>query len=201
MNCPSFSFESQFQSHPVAGVDEVGYGAWSGPVVVAAVVCHPEHMPRTFLEKVRDSKKMTHSQRLDVFQAFICCPEMGHSIVLHVPVQDINHGCVLKLTLGAMAYAAEKTLARSILVDGCHPIPLERPQKSIIKGDEKSVSIALASIIAKVVRDREMTRLSVNHPCFHWDQNKGYGTQIHRLAIQKFGLTPHHRIQYCRRVL
>lgn len=198
---PDFSLENQLHHPHIAGVDEVGYGAWSGPVVVAAVVCCPQAMSPDFLSQIHDSKKMSPVQRETVFRTFMSHPEMGQSAIDYVTVEDMNRGCVLRCTLHAMAHAVQAVGAKAVLVDGCHPIPLDIMQKSIPRGDGKSVSIALASIIAKVVRDREMVRLSVQHPLFHWDQNKGYGTLLHRKAIAKNGLTSHHRKVYCRRVL
>jgi len=144
---------------------------------------------------------MSPVQRHHVFHTFMSRPDMGTVVIQSVSVQDINTGCVLQCTLRAMARAVRIIGARGVLVDGCHAIPLKVIQKSVPRGDQQSISIALASILAKVVRDQEMMRLSIPYPLFHWDQNKGYGTLLHRKAIQRHGLTSHHRTLYCRRAL
>jgi ribonuclease HII len=197
---PTFAFEDACEGR-VAGVDEVGYGAWAGPVVVAAVVCRCTSQMPDFVNYVHDSKKMTPQQRNWVFDAFLAHSSWGYSVVDWVPVQAINTGCVLRLTLDAMARSAAAVDARHVLVDGCRGLPSSISHQCIQKGDQKSISIALASIVAKVVRDRWMERLAVDYPLFHWDQNKGYGTALHQRAIRHHGVTPHHRVGYCRRVL
>jgi len=198
---PSFEFENAFNIPAIAGVDEVGYGAWAGPVVVAAVILYPEYIPISFLTQVNDSKALSAAQRMDLYTTFTAHPVWGKSSIAFVSVEQINQGNVLHETHKAMAIAVEALPAHAVLVDGCHPIPCALPQRSIPKGDQKSLSIAMASILAKVTRDHLMQDLALSHPPFQWEKNKGYGTLAHRKAILAHGLTSHHRTKYCRNLI
>jgi ribonuclease HII len=197
---PDLSLESLFDWDAIAGVDEVGYGAWAGPVVVAAVVIK-KAAPDDFLVGIQDSKQLSALQRQRIYDHFISYPLWGEWAVSYVPADRIAKGNVLTLTLQAMAQAVTQTSAQAVIVDGCHEIPCDLPQKSFPKADQRSISVALASIIAKVTRDNLMSRLAEEYPLFHWEKNKGYGTLLHRTAIGQYGLTVHHRPHYCRKAI
>lgn len=194
---PDFELERSFGGFEIAGVDEVGYGAWAGPVVVAAVILAPDQICPDFLNTVNDSKALSARQREAIYTTFVAHPLWGKWSIADVSVEKINTGNVLHETHIAMANAVTLLPACAVLVDGCHTIPTDLPQQCTPKGDQKSLSIAMASIIAKVTRDRLMQELSLSYPFFQWDKNKGYGTLSHRNAIVDHGLTPHHRINYC----
>lgn len=198
---PDYAWEKSLPEGPIAGVDEVGYGAWAGPVGVAAVILSLENIPSLFLEKIQDSKKLTPRRREDLVQDFLQHPAWGKWTLAWVKVEHINEGNVLQETLSAMAEAAFMLHPKGVVVDGNHAIPCPLPQRWGPKGDQQSWSIAMASILAKVHRDRRMETLSLEYPLFHWQQNKGYGTQAHREAVLTHGLTPHHRLRYCRKIL
>ena len=194
---PDFELERSFGGSAIAGVDEVGYGAWAGPVVVAAVILDPDQICPDFLNKINDSKALSARQRELIYTTFVAQPLWGKWSIASVSVEKINVGNVLHETHTAMANAVNLLPACAVLVDGCHTIPTDLPQQCIPKGDQKSLSIAMASIVAKVTRDRLMQELSAVYPPFQWKKNKGYGTLSHRNAIFDHGLTPHHRVNYC----
>lgn len=202
MEQPDFSLEESFGAGlKVAGVDEVGYGAWAGPIVVAAVIINRD-LPLELFEKVKDSKKVPPSMRLEIVRKFSQHPGLTYHLVWIEP--EIINGVgvnVLSLTLDAGAQAACHLQAQAVVMDGKHPLPLCLPQRCEPKGDQKSFSIALASLFAKVVRDERMNQLHQDHPVFGWNRNKGYGTWLHEQALATHGLTPHHRTQYCQKAL
>jgi ribonuclease HII len=198
---PHFQYEQKFSSHSVAGVDEVGYGAWAGPIVVAGVIFDTYDLPPFLQENINDSKSVTAAMRDRLFEAFTSMPHLGRWETFFVSVESLTKGNVLQETLKAMTHVADTLKASAVLVDGCHRIPSQIPQKTLPKGDHISFSIAMASIIAKVTRDRFMETLSHEYPSFSWDRNKGYGTRHHQEALIAHGLTIHHRPQYCRRIL
>ena len=198
---PDFHFETSLAVSFVAGVDEVGYGAWAGPVLVAAVILDAPSIPSSFLTQIHDSKALSAVQREKLYTTFVAHPLWGQWSLASVSVEAINQGNVLRETHKAMATAVELLPACAVLVDGCHTIACDLPQKCIPKGDQKSLSIAMASIMAKVSRDRLMTDLASLYPLFQWEKNKGYGTLGHRQAILHHGLTSHHRLKYCRNLM
>lgn len=177
----------------IAGVDEAGRGPLAGPVVAAAVI-----LPHDFLPKdIDDSKKLTSKKREELFHyitgSAVCC-EVGI-----VEKEDIDRLNILKAALTAMSYAVNSLKIRPdfILIDGNQIIPgILLPQKFIIGGDSKSVSIASASIIAKVTRDKIMEGLDKKYPVYGFAQHKGYGTKLHVEAIKKYGLSPVHRTTF-----
>jgi len=174
---------------PVAGIDEAGRGPWAGPVVVAAVILDPDRIP----EGLNDSKLMTPEARADRYEAI-----MATSIVSVVigPVKRIDRDNILQASLWGMraAYRRLGVPAGSALIDG-NIIPHRFPCKAraIVGGDGLSLSVAAASIIAKVTRDRLMVKLSRRYRRYAWDSNKGYGTPEHAAAIKKHGVCTHHR--------
>jgi ribonuclease HII len=189
---PSFNLEAALMEQyagPVAGIDEAGRGPWAGPVVVAAVILDPDRIP----EGLNDSKLMTPAAREDRYQAI-----MATSIVSVVigPVRQIDRINILQASLWGMraAYRRLGLPIGSALIDG-NIIPRRFPCKAraIVGGDGLSLSVAAASIIAKVTRDRLMVKLSRRYRRYAWDSNKGYGTREHADAIKKHGVCTHHR--------
>jgi len=173
---------------PVAGIDEAGRGPWAGPVVAAAVVFDFDRIPHG----VNDSKKLREPARETLFSLIM---ESAHVGVGIADVQRIDQDNILQATLWAMAQAcaALSQAPACALIDGNKCPELPCPAQSLIKGDALSSSIAAASIIAKVTRDRIMADLARAHPAYGWERNKGYGTQEHASALASFGVTAHHR--------
>ncbi len=187
-----WSFEKENQqkgySH-IAGIDEVGRGPLAGPVVSAAVI-----LPQTFQGlEVKDSKKLSAKKRDDLYKLIYrdAC-SIGIGIVDASEIDRIN---ILNASLLSMKFATEnlKPQPGFLLIDGKFSISSTIPQKPIIKGDSLSISIAAASIVAKVTRDRMMERYHQDFPQFEFFKHKGYPTKAHRLAIQQYGYSPIHR--------
>lgn len=187
---PDFSFEAQHIS-PVAGIDEAGRGPLAGPVVAAAVILDPDNYP----DGLNDSKKLSHKKREQLFEALQQCADIGVGIIEPEEIDRIN---ILQATYKAMTQAcgALSNHPNHCLVDGNRLPPLDIEATPIVKGDAKSLSIAAASIIAKVTRDRIMLELDHRHPEYGWAKNMGYGTKTHRDAIMAHGPTPHHRMSF-----
>ena len=173
----------------VAGVDEAGRGPLAGPVVAAAVIFPPGYKNK----EINDSKQLSAVKReylYDVIKDEAIAIGMG--VAESDVIDQIN---ILRASLQAMAEAVQElyTPPDYLLVDGLHRMPLSTSQKSLVKGDALSVSIAAASIIAKVSRDRIMEMYHRQFPQYNFMQNKGYGTQEHRDAIKQFGMCKIHR--------
>jgi len=174
----------------VAGVDEAGRGAWAGPVVAAAVIL-PEQMPEKL--GINDSKQLTPAQR---DRLFVKIEELAVAVGVGViAVEEVDKLGVAQATYVAMAQAVDGLRAKPefILVDGFKVNFAQAPSSGIIYGDQKSVSIAAASIVAKVVRDRLMVELHNKYPRFGFAIHKGYGTALHQERIAKHGICPAHR--------
>ncbi|TNE59575.1 MAG: ribonuclease HII [Alphaproteobacteria bacterium] len=173
----------------VAGVDEAGRGPWAGPVVAAAVVLDPADLP----DGLNDSKKLSEARREALYEV-IQARALGIGVSI-VEVEEIDQVNILNATMAAMARAvAALPLAPDlVLIDGNRAPKIDLPTETLIKGDAKSLSIAAASIIAKVTRDRLMRQLHDSFPQYGWDRNKGYGTKTHQNALHCYGITPHHR--------
>jgi ribonuclease HII len=174
----------------VAGIDEVGRGPLAGPVVAAAVILPPE----CFIDGADDSKKLTALQReqlVDVIVRKAVCVRIGAA-----SAHEIDRINILRATGLAMKRAVAKLhpQPQHLLLDGLpmYELGLDR-QTAVVGGDAKVHSIACASIVAKVCRDRLMSRLSLRYPQYGWEHNKGYATADHREAILAHGHTPHHR--------
>ncbi len=182
----------------IAGVDEVGYGAWAGPVVVASVVLAREKIPIHLLSSLQDSKKLSPHRRQFFYDVFLNNPEYASWTIAHGTVEDIFQTHVLHATLSAMekAVSALPFSSVGILLDGRNTFCTPHPILPIIRGDTQSPSIAVASIIAKVTRDALMDQLHQEYPHFAWNKNKGYGTAAHSSALKIHGFTPHHRQKY-----
>lgn len=174
---------------PVCGVDEVGRGPWAGPVVAAAVLFDPA-IPFPFVD---DSKALSAKRREVCFAELITCARFGIGMASVEEIDSIN---ILQATFLAMrrAVAALPEMPAFALIDG-NKIPPGLPcdAQAIIKGDSLSVTIAAASIIAKVTRDRIMAGLAADFPGYSWQTNAGYGTKAHQEGLKRLGVTPHHR--------
>ena len=184
---PDLHLEQNFAGKIVAGIDEAGRGPLVGPVFAAAVIIDPNHI----ITGINDSKKLSERKREALFEEIIKYYQYGIGSASTSEIDEIN---ILEATKLACMRAASNLPTRPdiILVDG--NMKFNDPSYiSIIKGDTLSLSIAAASIIAKVTRDRLMQDLSEQFPGYNWQQNKGYGTQAHVEAIAKLGLTEHHR--------
>ncbi|MBS4189212.1 ribonuclease HII [Bacillus sp. FJAT-49705] len=172
----------------IAGIDEVGRGPLAGPVVAAAVI-----LPPTFyLPGLDDSKKLSEQKR-NAFFEIIKREALSVSIGI-ISVKEIDRINILEASKKAMltAIAGLKTKPDFLLIDAVK-LMTPYPQEAIIKGDGKSISIAAASIVAKVTRDRMLIQLAKEFPQYGFSQNMGYGTKEHLNAIKEFGITPHHR--------
>jgi ribonuclease HII len=172
----------------VAGVDEAGRGPWAGPVVAAAVIFEAGRAPKG----VADSKLLSADERERLYDAICKVAVVGVGIVEVDEIDSIN---ILQATFRAMgqAVAALNVTPGAVLVDGnlCPPLPCRGVP--IVDGDQLCPSIAAASIIAKVTRDRLMLALAGDFPGYRWEANKGYGTRDHAEGIVRLGVTPHHR--------
>lgn len=182
----------------VAGVDEAGRGPLAGPVVAACVVLPPRVGAK--LKGLTDSKRLSELQREHFYQRL-------HDVALAIGVgeaspEEIDAVNILQATFLAMRRAiAQVERSECLLVDGNQTIPdLVLPQQAIVKGDGLSLSIAAASVIAKVTRDRAMTALDADFPHYGFARHKGYGTKVHYAAIEAHGLTPHHRRSFLKAV-
>ena len=172
----------------IIGVDEVGRGCLAGPVFAAAIKLDQNNLP----EGINDSKKLNKSKRLEIFKALIKKCEYSVGISSVKEIEELN---ILQSSLLAMNRALKKINIKNhvILVDGNFSPDKNKNIITIIKGDQKCISIAAASIIAKVSRDLFMEELSLKFPNYNWEKNCGYGTKKHLEAIKKFGITEHHR--------
>lgn len=172
----------------IAGIDEVGRGPWAGPVTACAVILDPNNIPNG----LNDSKILTAKRREQLFDLIMDSAQVS---CVHVEVTEIDQVNILQATFRAMERAVSHLpIPNHILVDGNKlPPNLPSPATAIVKGDAKSVSIAAASIIAKVTRDRLMSDLSEAYPGYGWEKNAGYGTKMHQLGLLNHGVTPHHR--------
>ncbi|HQX27242.1 MAG TPA: ribonuclease HII [Alphaproteobacteria bacterium] len=189
---PDFSIEDSIGGL-VCGLDEVGRGPLAGPVVAACVYIPAEKRNLKFVSEIRDSKKLL-PQKLETLFDFIS--EHFVFALTEISPQIIDQINILQASLLAMKKSHEQIKAAAIthaLVDGNKCPALSCPATAVIKGDGRSVSIAAASIIAKVTRDRLMEKLAEEHPHYGWERNVGYPTVEHMSAIDRHGITDHHR--------
>lgn len=173
----------------IAGVDEVGRGPLAGPVCAAAVVLDPDNIP----DGLNDSKQVTPKRRDAIFDALMASADVS---IAEATVAEIEEHNILRASHIAMVRAVMGLSAPAdfILIDGnMVPRGLNTPSQTIVKGDTRSLSIAAASIVAKVWRDRLMVDLAQQHPGYGWETNAGYPTPVHKKALLKLGVTPHHR--------
>jgi ribonuclease HII len=176
----------------VAGVDEAGRGPLAGPVVAAAVVLGA-WVPSELASLLDDSKKLTPEQRLAAFVALRASAAeigIGAASVQEILRLNILHASMLAMRRAVARLGMAPDLA---LVDGNYPPRLGCAVRCVVGGDGLCLSIAAASIVAKVVRDRAMARLAVRFPGYGWETNAGYATNFHRTALERLGATRHHR--------
>ncbi|MEO0402762.1 MAG: ribonuclease HII [Pseudomonadota bacterium] len=185
---PDYAFEQEIGGR-VAGVDEVGRGPLAGPVTAAAVVLDVARIPAG----LDDSKKLTARKRAVFWAEIMACADVS---VAHACVAEIDEINILRASHLAMerAVAGLRIPPDHLLIDGnMIPRGIAIPATALVKGDGRSVSIAAASIVAKICRDRIMVDLAQQHPGYGWDTNVGYGSKSHIAALQNLGVTPHHR--------
>jgi ribonuclease HII len=173
---------------PVAGCDEAGRGPLAGPVVAAAVILDPKRIPRG----LNDSKKLDRAERERLYAKICASAEVG---VAFAPPSRIDRDNIRQASLWALAraVAALPVRPRLIFVDGCDRIDADCDCEAVIGGDAAVVSIAAASIVAKVTRDRLMARLGAAHPGYGFERHMGYSVPEHYAALGRLGPTVHHR--------
>ena len=174
----------------VAGVDEVGRGPLAGPVCAAAVILDPARVP----EGLADSKTLTRRRREALADTITEVARVGYGLA---SVEEIDHHNILRASHLAMLRALQEVGADYALIDGPY-LPREMPLAgmALTGGDGRSVSIAAASIVAKVWRDRLMVDLAQQHPAYGWETNFGYPTPAHKAALKCHGVTQHHRVSF-----
>lgn len=181
----------------IAGVDEAGRGPLAGPVYAAAVILPPD----VRLDGINDSKKLSPKKREALFDE-ITEKAVGYSIfaVDEKKIDEIN---ILNATYMAMNGAVNSLFPKPdyVIIDGNSIKNMEIPHETIVKGDAKSISIAAASILAKVARDRYITEMAEIYPEYHFEKHKGYGTKEHTDAILKYGASPIHRKTFLKKLL
>ena len=194
---PHFEFEERLLGlgfHAVAGVDEAGRGPLAGPVAAAAVILDPCDLPIG----LDDSKALSAARRDELFGVILAKAfSVGFGLA---SVAEIDHVNIRQATFRAMRRAVGALAKRPVyvLVDGNDPPPLlPCPVETVVKGDALSVSIAAASIVAKVMRDRLMVRLHDQHPQYGFALHKGYATPAHREALRRHGPSSCHRRSFC----
>ncbi len=192
MSGPDYSLETGARTNGfarIAGVDEVGRGPLAGPVTAAAVILNPDDIP----DGLNDSKKLTARARQRLAGEIETRAQVA---IAHASVAEIDDINILRASHLAMcrAVALLDPAPDYLLIDGnLLPRDLTLPAQAVVKGDGRCVSIAAASIVAKICRDRLMVDLAQQHPGYGWETNAGYPSKSHRLALQNLGVTPHHR--------
>lgn len=180
----------------ICGVDEAGRGPLAGPVCAAAVILPPN----TIIDGVNDSKKLTEKKRETLFDVI---KETAVSYcIAYASVEEIESINILNATMLAMKRAVEglEVKADYAMIDGNKMPPIDIDGETIVKGDAKSMSIACASILAKVSRDRLLYEYAKEYPQYQFDKHKGYGTVAHREAILEYGPCPYHRMSFLKKI-
>ena len=195
-------YEFDKEKGDILGVDEAGRGPLAGPVVAAAVKIHQYH---DFFEMIHDSKKLSEKKREELFDKILTYCDVGVGIASVEEIDEVN---ILEATFIAMNRAIEDVSKNSdvtfdtVLVDGNKIIKkYDGKQEFLVKGDAKSLSIAAASIIAKVTRDRIMLKFAEIYPEYHFEKHKGYGTKLHREILLEKGVLPIHRKTFLKKIL
>ena len=196
---PDFSLEESLglsTSAVIVGVDEVGRGPLAGPVTAAAVFVDRQKITLDLSTKIDDSKKVPQKKRATISKQIEDMAITGIGWASSGEIDQLN---ILEATMIAMQRAVLSLRKQIILdpdyilIDGNKVPSFDFPSKAIVRGDEKSLSIAAASIVAKSKRDAFMTSISKLYPCYGWEKNAGYGTREHLAAIEREGITVHHR--------
>ena len=201
----SFDIEKSFmtdKSDIILGIDEAGRGCLAGPVVAGCAWINQDKIPEDLLCRIKDSKKITEKNREDIYEKLLALGDevfmCEYDAVSAGVIDEIN---ILQASLLAMKNAYEKLLPRlktkpkMVLVDG-NKSPKINPCTTVVSGDAISYSVAAASIVAKVMKDRLLREIAKRYPEYQFEQNKGYGTKSHMEALAKFGATPEHRKTY-----
>ena len=184
---------------PVAGVDEAGRGPLAGPVIAAAVILVEAKMPEDLRLMLKDSKKLTAKRRQLIFNiladgngvyAFTSLGGASATVIDHLNVFQAS-GLAMKRAVAGLIPKPQ-----SVLVDGKYSFNLAKNAVALVRGDAKSPSVAAASIVAKVVRDKIMVALDSRYPQFEWQQNKGYGTKEHLAGLATHKPSVHHRLSF-----
>jgi ribonuclease HII len=184
--------ESGWPTRLVFGVDEAGRGPWAGPVTAAAMC-----LPEDFDLPVNDSKKLTAKKREALFEQLIHLPHgLGEASVDEIDEVNILQATYLAMARAVEALAKQIGAPQDVLVDGNRLGQWSFSARAIVGGDGRSRSIAAASILGKVTRDRQMQALDAAFPGYGWASNKGYGAKAHIEGLEKLGVTPHHRRSY-----
>ena len=197
---PDWNEEAKYQGL-IAGIDEAGRGPWVGPVVAAAVTFHTHNINPILLNALNDSKKLSAKKREELYELLKQEAQNGklNYGIGEASAQEIDDMNILQATFLAMQRAVEELpqIPDMAIIDGNRqPKKFPCPSVTLIKGDATSYSVAAASIIAKVYRDRLMTELARQYPGYGFEKNAGYGTKSHIEGLQKFGITPEHRKSY-----
>ena len=197
---PDFSLETAFgalDGRLVIGLDEAGRGPWAGPVVAGAAWLDPGRLPAVLRDGLDDSKALSEERREQLYGelqlaagAGLLALASGRAEVAEIDRLNILQASLLAMARAAAALPVEPDVA---LVDGNKAPALPCAVETVVKGDARSLSIAAASIVAKVERDRLMAALARRHPGYGWERNRGYGTQEHRDALSRLGVTAEHR--------
>ncbi|MGF1502681.1 MAG: ribonuclease HII [Paracoccaceae bacterium] len=176
----------------MAGIDEVGRGPWAGPVVAAAVIFDPRNIP----DGIDDSKRVRPARRVELAARIHATAAVGIGWASVAEIEELNILGASDLAM-ARAVAALPEAPAALLVDGTRvPAALTAPGEALKGGDGRALSVAAASIVAKVARDAWMSELATGFPGYGWDRNMGYGTREHRAALERLGCTPHHRRKF-----
>lgn len=196
---PDFSIENEIKQSgfkSICGVDEAGRGPLAGPVCAAAVILNEE------IDGIDDSKKLSEKKREQLFDLII--QKAQSYCIAFASVEEIEKYNILNATYLAMNRAINglNILADFALIDGNRiPTDISVPSKAIVKGDTKSYSVAAASILAKVARDRLMTKIDEEYPQYNFKKHKGYGTKEHTDLILNYGISPVHRRSFLKKLL
>ena len=184
----------------VIGIDEVGRGAFCGPVVSCSVLLEKKILNNNLVFQITDSKKLSNKKRIILSKFIKEYSSYSIGVANNIEIDEMN---ILRATNLSMirSYDKFKKTENLIKIDGLKTFSLNEKTTFIKNGDQKSISIAAASIIAKTWRDRLMTLYSKIYPMYGWERNKGYGTHEHRNAIKKFGLTKIHRKSFLRNLI
>ena len=184
----------------VIGIDEVGRGAFCGPVVSCSILLEEKILNNNLVFQITDSKKLSHKKRIILSKFIKEYSSYSIGVANNIEIDEMN---ILRATNLSMirSYDKFKKTDNLVKIDGLKNFSLNEKTTFIKNGDQKSLSIAAASIIAKTWRDRLMTLYSKIYPMYGWERNKGYGTHEHRSAITKFGLTKIHRKSFLRKLI
>jgi len=188
------AFDQQFDA-PICGIDEVGRGPLAGPVVSACVHIPPNNLDNPIWSQITDSKKISATKREKLFEPIkeLCVFGIAEASAQEIDSLNIHHATLLAMK---RAFENMPLSPKTALIDGKFAPDVSCATQTVIKGDSLSLSIGAASILAKVTRDRMMTKLHQDHPHYAWDRNAGYGTKAHMAGLESHGLTPFHRLSF-----